>query len=140
MSRFKEVILVEGKNDTNKVKKILPNVETYETNGYDNTKPKINLIKKINVTRAIICFLDPDGVGNRTTDIFIKEIPALKHALITINHIHSTSLKNGIAEARDDSTRDALNNFFCPLEEKPKITWDEYLLLNLCTKDKRLKV
>ena len=41
MSPIKEVILVEGKNDTKKVKKIFPNVETFETNGYDITKPKL---------------------------------------------------------------------------------------------------
>ena len=140
MSPIKEVILVEGKNDTKKVKKIFPNVETFETNGYDITKPKINLIKKINETRGIICFLDPDRVGKRIRDILIKEIPDLKHAFITINDIDSKSLKKGIAEARDDPIRDALNNFFSPLEGRPKITWDEYLLLNLSTKDKRLKV
>ena len=75
MSPIKEVILVEGKNDTKKVKKIFPNVETFVTNRYDITKPKINVIKKINETRGIICFLDPDRVGKRIRDILIKEIP-----------------------------------------------------------------
>ena len=92
MSAIKEVILVEGKNDTKKVKKIFPNVETFETNGYDITKPKINLIKKINETRGIICFLDPDRVGKRIRDILIKEIPDLNPAFITINDIVSQSL------------------------------------------------
>ncbi|MGL5640159.1 MAG: ribonuclease M5 [Mycoplasmoidaceae bacterium] len=140
MELIKEVILVEGKNDSKKIKKIFPNIETFETNGYDITKSKINLIKKINEARGIVCFLDPDRVGKRIRDILIKEIPNLKHAFITIDDIDSNSKKKGIAEAREDSIKKALNNLFSPLEEKPKISWEEYLLLNLNTKKKRLEV
>ncbi|MGL5246017.1 MAG: ribonuclease M5 [Mycoplasmoidaceae bacterium] len=140
MKIIKEVILVEGKNDSKKIKKIFPNIETFETNGYDITKQKINLIKKINDTRGIICFLDPDRVGKKIRDILIKEIPNLKHAFITIDDIDSKSEKKGIAEAKDDSIKKALNNFFYPLEEKPKISWEEYLSLDLNTKEKRLEL
>ena len=93
MGPIKEEILVEGKNDTKEGKKIFPNVETVETNRNDITKPKINLIKKINATRGIKSFPDPDRVGKRIRDILIKEIPDLKHAFITINDIDSKSLK-----------------------------------------------
>ncbi|MGL5591630.1 MAG: ribonuclease M5 [Mycoplasmoidaceae bacterium] len=140
MELIKEVILVEGKNDSKKIKKIFPNVETFETNGYDITKSKINLIKKINESRGIICFLDPDRVGKKIRDILIKEIPNLKHAFITIDDIDSKSRKKGIAEAKDDSIKKALNNFFSPMNEKPKISWNEYLSLNLNSKEKRLEI
>lgn len=137
---IKEVILVEGKNDSKKIKKIFPNIETFETNGYDITESKINLIKKINESRGVICFLDPDRMGKKIRDILIKEIPNLKHAFITLDDINSKSKKKGIAEAKDDSIKRALNNFFSPLENKSIINWDEYLLLNLNTKEKRLKI
>ena len=84
---------MEGKDDTKKVKKIFPNVETFETNGYDITEPIINLIKKSNETRGIICFVDPDRVGKRIRDIVLTAITDLKHASITINDIDSKSLK-----------------------------------------------
>ncbi|MGL4617156.1 MAG: ribonuclease M5 [Mycoplasmoidaceae bacterium] len=140
MKNIKEVILVEGKNDSKKIKKIFPNIETFETNGYDITESKINLIKKINETRGIICFLDPDRVGKKIRDILIKEIPNLNHAFITIDDIDSKSKKKGIAEAKDDSINKALNNFFSPLEKLSKISWEEYLSLGLNSKEKRLDI
>ena len=66
-------------------------------------------------------------------------MPAVEHSFISICDIDAKSVEKGIAEAGEGSIRDPLNNVFSTLEEKPKITWDEYLLLNLNTKDKRLK-
>ena len=54
MIPIKEVILGEGKNDTKKVNKIFPNVETIETNGYDITNPKIQLVHLIGFFAEVI--------------------------------------------------------------------------------------
>ena len=95
--------------------------------------------KRLKVCNKLkLAYYNHKQIFNR--DFLIKDIPDVTLASIIIKDIDPKSLTIGIAEAGDESIRDALNIFFSPLEEKPKITWDEYLLLNLSTKDNRLKV
>ncbi|MGL4647134.1 MAG: ribonuclease M5 [Mycoplasmoidaceae bacterium] len=138
MKIHKEIILVEGKNDTQKIKRIFPNAETIETNGYDLTKDKIELIKKINSERGIICFLDPDRVGKKIRDVLIKEIPNLTHAFISLDDIKEKSKKMGVAEADDLAIKNALTNLFTDQSFVNDFSWDQYLSLNLNNKIKRI--
>ncbi len=42
---FKEVIVVEGRDDTRRLKEIFPDIETIETNGSAIDKPTLERIK-----------------------------------------------------------------------------------------------
>ena len=61
--KIKQVIVVEGKTDTNHLKKIF-DVDTIETNGSAISKSTLNLIKQVAKTKGVILFLDPDYTGN----------------------------------------------------------------------------
>jgi ribonuclease M5 len=61
--KIKQVIVVEGKTDTNHLKKLF-DVDTIETNGSAISKSTLNLIKQVAKTKGVILFLDPDYTGN----------------------------------------------------------------------------
>ena len=61
--KIQQVIVVEGKTDTNHLKKLF-NVDTIETNGSALNSCTLNLIKKAAETKGVILFLDPDYTGN----------------------------------------------------------------------------
>lgn len=135
MLKNKTIIVVEGKTDTVKLKSIFPYIETIETNGFAINNKIINLIKQTSLENDVICFLDPDGPGNRIRNIIIKSIPNIKHAFIDNKKINSKKI--GIAEADDEDIKESLNNLIQFKNNDQTITWNEYLELNLNTKLKR---
>ena len=80
---IKEVIVVEGANDTKRLKSFF-DVETIETHGLGLKKETIELIKKINESRGVILFLDPDSPGEKIRNRLNSEIPNLKNAFINV--------------------------------------------------------
>ena len=62
--KIKEVIVVEGKNDTNHLKEFF-DVDTIETSGLGLNKETIELINNINSKRGVILLLDPDTPGEK---------------------------------------------------------------------------
>ncbi|MDO4814612.1 MAG: ribonuclease M5, partial [Gemella sp.] len=51
--KIKEIIVVEGRDDTNRVKEALE-CDTFETNGSAITREKLERLKKLNESRGII--------------------------------------------------------------------------------------
>lgn len=138
MKKNSTVIIVEGKTDTIKLKSIFPNIETIETNGFDLTNEIINMIKIVKKDKEVICFLDPDGPGNRIRSRIIKEIPDIKHAFIDIKLIKSKKI--GVAEANAADIKKSLENLITFTEHKSTISWKDYLDLELNTKVRRKKI
>ena len=77
---FKEVIVVEGRDDTRRLKEIFPDIETIETNGSAIDKPTLERIKILNETRGVIVFTDPDFPGNKIRQAVTEVVPECKHA------------------------------------------------------------
>ncbi|MDC4163006.1 ribonuclease M5 [Mycoplasma bradburyae] len=137
--RINEIIIVEGKTDTVKLKGIF-DCETIETNGSEISNEKINLIKELSLTKGVILFLDPDYQGKKIRSRLIKELKKYKEAFIDINELKD-SKKKGIAEASNESILKAFNNLISSdLDNTKTISWIEYLSLNLDTKIKRIKL
>ncbi len=138
MSNIKSntVIIVEGKTDTIKLKKIFPNIETIETNGFAINSEIISLIQQATKTSDVICFLDPDGPGKKIRQTIISAIPNIKHAFIDIDLLRGKK-KIGIAEANDQDIINALENLIEFKEKNNSISWDKYIDLNLNNKAKR---
>ena len=80
--KIKEIIVVEGRDDTNRVKEAVE-CDTFETNGSAITKKKIDRLKILNKKRGIIVLTDPDYAGKRIRSIIEKNIPTAKHAYIS---------------------------------------------------------
>ncbi|WP_052663091.1 ribonuclease M5 [Mycoplasmoides pirum] len=136
---IKEVVVVEGKTDTQKLQKLF-NVETIETNGSDLTKLKINLIKKASKNQGVILFLDPDYQGNKIRKQIAQHLDSYKECFIKISDVDSKSKKIGIAEANDDAIIDALKNHITNISNIQSISWNDYLNFELNNKNKRLVI
>ena len=61
---IKEVIVVEGRDDVQAVKRAV-DAETIITNGFALSKNTIRLIKEANERCGVVIFTDPDYVGEQ---------------------------------------------------------------------------
>jgi len=108
MRNIREVIVVEGKNDS-KVLKSYFNVETIETHGLGLSKETIKLIEEINNKRGIILLLDPDSPGEKIRDRLNSKIKGLKNAFI-FKEDARTKRKVGVEHASKEVIEKALSN------------------------------
>ena len=81
MTKIKEVIVVEGKDDTKQVQKAV-DADTYETNGSALNATDLARLKKLQESRGLIVFTDPDFNGERLRKIISAAVPGIKHAFI----------------------------------------------------------
>ena len=126
---IKEVIVVEGTNDTKRLKSFF-DVETIETHGLGLKKETIELIKKINESRGVILFLDPDTSGEKIRNRLNNEIPNLKNAFV-LKQDARTKKKVGIEHADKKTLEEALNNLVTYTESKETLSYEDYTDLGL---------
>ena len=126
---IREVIVVEGKNDTKRLKSFF-DVETIETNGLNLNKKTIELIREINVKRGVILFLDPDTPGEKIRKRLNDEISGLKNAFV-IKKEARTSKKVGVEHASKEVLEEALNNLVTYGEFKDSLSKEEFYELGL---------
>ncbi|GAB2488928.1 ribonuclease M5 [Alkalibacterium psychrotolerans] len=82
MEKIKEVIVVEGRDDTKRLS-LAVNCDTIETRGSAINQEILDQIDLANQTRGVIVFTDPDGPGEAIRKIISKEVPGVKHAFLT---------------------------------------------------------
>lgn len=103
-----EIIVVEGKNDTNKIKQAV-DADTIETNGSAINEETIQLIKHAQRKRGVIIFTDPDYPGERIRKIIHQHVPGCKHAFLPKSVAQSkTKSKIGIEHASISAIQNAL--------------------------------
>ena len=81
MEKIKEVIVVEGKDDTKQIAKAV-NADTFETNGSALSSKDLSQLAKLQAARGLIVFTDPDFNGERLRKIISQAVPGrlfLKH-------------------------------------------------------------
>lgn len=139
---IKEVIVVEGKNDTKRLKSFFE-CETIETNGLGLNKETIDYIKEINDKRGIILFLDPDTPGEKIRKRLNDEIPNLKNAFV-LKEDARTLKKVGVEHASKEVLEEALNNLITYKDIEDSLTMNDLYDLGLMGKDnssaKRLEI
>lgn len=113
MSVIKEVIVVEGKDDTINIKKAL-DVDTIETNGSAVSKETLTQIKTIAKKRGVIIFTDPDFNGERIRKIVSQAVPTAKHAFITRKEgvPKNTNGSLGVEHASKEVIKASLENIY----------------------------
>lgn len=130
---IKEVIVVEGKDDTTAVKRAT-GADTIETNGSAISDEVLKRIAHAQQKRGVIVFTDPDYPGQRIRAIIEQHVPGVKHAFL---EKHKTIAKNGkslgIEHASDESIREALQNVYTPVENKTveEITLEDLMIAKL---------
>lgn len=126
---IKEVIVVEGTNDTKRLKSFFE-VDTIETHGLGLSKETIELVKQANKKRGVILFLDPDTPGEKLRTRLNKEVPGCKNAFV-LKEDARTKKKVGIEHADKQTLEEALNNLVTYSEDKESLTLEEYNELGL---------
>lgn len=81
MTKIKEVVVVEGKDDTKQILKAV-DADTYETNGSALNEADLARLKKLQQSRGLIVFTDPDFNGERLRKMISAAVPGVKHAFI----------------------------------------------------------
>ena len=108
---FKEVIVVEGRDDTRRLKEIFPDIETIETNGSAIDKPTLERVKILNETRGVIIFTDPDFPGNKIRQAVTEVVPECKHAYLKKQDaIAKNGSGVGVEHASNEAIKAALEN------------------------------
>ncbi|MBM7716708.1 ribonuclease M5 [Bacillus thermophilus] len=79
--KIKEVIVVEGKDDTKAIRRAL-DADTIETNGSAVSKETIEKIRHAQRKRGVIILTDPDFPGEKIRKTVSDNVPGCKHAFI----------------------------------------------------------
>ncbi len=109
--KIKEVIVVEGRDDTDAIKKSVDAI-TIETHGYGITLETWELIEKAYNEKGIIVFTDPDHAGEQIRRRIMKKFPYASEAFLD----RSDAERNGdigIENASPESIRAALEKAHC---------------------------
>jgi len=115
---FKEVIVVEGRDDTRRLKEIFDDIETFETGGSALDQEKLEQIKQLQESRGVIVFTDPDYPGQQIRQKIMDYVPACKHAYLNKQDAKPTSGKGlGVEHASADVIRIALDCVMTPTNE-----------------------
>ncbi|MBU8881425.1 ribonuclease M5 [Bacillus sp. FJAT-29790] len=108
--KIKEIIVVEGKDDTTAIKRAL-NADTIETNGSAINQETIDKIKLAQQTRGVIVLTDPDFPGQKIRNTIKEQVPGCKHAFIEKEYaIHKHGKGVGVEHASPEIIRMALRN------------------------------
>ncbi len=138
---MKTLIIVEGKSDTNRLKKVLGTVQTFETSGLGLDEEKINYLKSIQSEYKMIVFTDPDGPGEIIRKRLSKELDNLYHAYLPNNKALSKKPGKsvGIEHGSAEDIKEALATLYQVSDVSEQydiadmIDWDLYSNKNLRT-------
>lgn len=124
--KLKEIIVVEGKNDTNVIQSYI-DCDTIETNGTHLGKMVLQLIKQAQQARGVIIFTDPDYPGEKIRATINQHIPGCKNAFIEKNKAKTTK-KVGIEHASKTDIIEALSNLMTyQTEVVETLRYDEFI-------------
>lgn len=112
---FKEVIVVEGRDDARRLKEIYPDIETFETNGSAINKQMLLQIKKLQASRGVIVFTDPDFPGNKIRQTITDSVPECKHAYLRKEEATAKNDRGvGVEHAKTAAIKAALAKLVTP--------------------------
>ncbi|AXK51797.1 ribonuclease M5 [Spiroplasma alleghenense] len=127
--KIDQVIVVEGKTDTQKLKQIFGSqLETIETNGLNVNEELLSILKNVNNSRGIIILTDPDGPGQKIREQINQGLACeVKNAFISRPLIKTRS-KIGVAEANPEEIKQSLSNLITfNSQNQESISWNDYL-------------
>lgn len=128
--KIKEVIVVEGKHDTQKLQSCVE-CDTLETSGCRLTKAHIELIKQLQQKRGVIIFTDPDTPGEKIRALINAQVPGCKNAFIEKRKARTTK-KVGVEHAEPHDIKEALAHLLTYEERsEPSLSLSEFHKLGL---------
>lgn len=143
--KIKEIIVVEGKDDTTAIKRAV-DADTIETNGSAVNQVTIEKIKRVQKTRGVIIFTDPDYPGEKIRKTIAKSVPGCKHAFLSKEAAIAKSGKGlGVEHAQPAAIREALKDAQIMHEQiSEQITQEDLITAGLIggegAKERRIKL
>lgn len=124
--RIKEIIVVEGKSDTQAIKRAVM-ADTIETNGSAVSPKTLEMIQHAQEVKGVIVFTDPDVPGERIRKIVSQHVPGCKHAFITRKEAFGGPTQSlGIEHAAPEVIRAALQKIYTEsVEQKETISLEK---------------
>lgn len=130
--KIKEIIVVEGRDDTAAIKKSV-NAVTIETHGYGITNETWKLVEEAYNDSGIIVFTDPDHAGDQIRRRLLKKFPKAKEAFLDRDSAYRNG-DIGIENASSESIQEALHKAQCSVEPddiKQEFTMDDMMAAGL---------
>jgi len=127
--KVKEVIVVEGRDDTTAIQRAV-DADTIETGGSALTIEKIKRIKKAQELRGVIIFTDPDYPGEKIRKTISQYVPGVKHAFITreeANKRGNIGVENANPEAILRALQQAKTEWIVNDIDKENISWERLI-------------
>lgn len=119
--KIKEVIVVEGKDDTVAIKRAVE-ADTIETNGSAVNESVLAQIELAEKRRGIIILTDPDYPGERIRRIVSQRVPTCKHAFLPKKQAISKNGDDlGVENASPEAIRQALAHAKQESDQHPEI-------------------
>ena len=125
--KIQEVIVVEGKDDTKRIKMAV-NADTIETRGSAISDETLDQIAELQEKRGVIVFTDPDYSGEKIRKTIREAVPGVKHAFLKRKDavpVHQGSL--GVEHASPEVIREALKNLYTEVPDAPAMISRETL-------------
>lgn len=136
---IKEVIVVEGLHDRQKLERIYPGIRTIVTGGSAISEETLRLISIQAKETGVILFLDPDHPGRKLQDEIqsVLSPESVRIAFLDQKKAKSKDGKKvGVEHAKEEDIRAALDNLihFLPEIKQGTLTMSDLYLLGLCGK------
>ncbi len=130
--KIQEVIVVEGRHDTEKLRKYF-DCDTIETGGTSLGDEVLERIKHAQKSRGVIVFTDPDSPGNRIRHVVNQYVPGCKNAFV-MKKDAKTDKKVGVEHAEFEVLKDALENLMTYQDVEASLTMNDMIDLGLSGK------
>lgn len=117
---IREVIIVEGRDDTRRLREVFGDVDTIETQGSAIPESILAQIEKIAATRDIVILTDPDFNGERIRKRVLEVVPQAMQAFLPRSQARPHNKGSlGVEHASDEALKAALKNMLStvPLAE-----------------------
>lgn len=116
MKKIKEIIVVEGKDDTRRLKEVLGQVDTIETIGSAIDEKILEQIAFAQEKRGVIVLTDPDFPGEQIRKKIMQAVPNAKHAFLTKKEGKGKKVHEslGVEHASPEAIKRALSDVYTP--------------------------
>ena len=129
MQRIKELIVVEGKHDVEKLHKLF-DCDVVITNGLSLDENAMELIRAASEKQGVVVLTDPDHPGEVIRRAVMEIAPKARHAFI--NKEDAIGKRNvGVEYADDQAIIDALNSCVVFDSKTESISWKQYCSLGI---------
>lgn len=126
---IEELIVVEGKNDAQAVRRALGEVDILWTDGYGLTQEKLRYIGEMALRRGVIVLTDPDSVGEQIRERIRRVVPEAKHVYLSKKDARSKDDKDiGVENAAPEDIRRAFE--FIHAEHTTELNSDSIFNMN----------